>query len=38
VSPGANEQQIRILVIAAREDLAILRETRRLLTSTGEPQ
>ena len=28
----------RILVIAAREDLAIMRETRRLLTSTGEPQ
>jgi acetate kinase len=29
---------VRILVIAAREDLAIMRETRRLLTSTGEPQ
>ncbi len=28
----------RILVIAAREDLAIMRETRRLLASTGEPQ
>ena len=29
----------RILVIAAREDLAIMRETRRLLaSSTGEPQ
>jgi acetate kinase len=28
----------RILVIAAREDVAIMRETRRLLTSTGEPQ
>ncbi len=28
----------RILVIAAREDLAILRETQRLLTSTGKPQ
>jgi acetate kinase len=29
---------VRILVIAAREDLAIMRETRRLLTSTGEPR
>ncbi len=29
---------VRILVIAAREDLAIMRETRQLLTSTGEPQ
>jgi acetate kinase len=29
----------RILVIATREDLAIMRDTRRLLTSsTGEPQ
>jgi acetate kinase len=28
----------RILVIATREDLAIMRETRRLLASTGEPQ
>jgi len=28
----------RILVIAAREDLAIMRETQRLLSSTGEPQ
>ena len=28
---------VRILVIATREDLAIMRETRRLLTSTGEP-
>jgi acetate kinase len=27
-----------ILVIAAREDLAIMHETRRLLASTGEPQ
>jgi acetate kinase len=29
---------VRILVIATREDLAIMRETRRLLASTGEPQ
>ena len=29
---------VRILVIAAREDLSIMRETRRLLTSTGELQ
>jgi acetate kinase len=28
----------RILVIATREDVAIMRETRRLLASTGEPQ
>jgi hypothetical protein len=28
----------RILVIAAREDVAIMRETRRLLPSTGEPR
>jgi len=50
LDPGANEtcqadadvavpaSAARILVIAAREDLAIMRETRRLLTSTGEPQ
>jgi acetate kinase len=50
LDPGANEtcqadadvavpaSAARILVIAAREDLAIMRETRGLLTSTGEPQ
>lgn len=35
---AAPASAVRIIVIAAREDLAIMRETRRLLTSTGEPR
>jgi acetate kinase len=35
---AAPASAVRIFVIAAREDLAIMRETRRLLTSTGEPR
>jgi len=35
---AAPASTVRILVIAAREDLAIMRETRRLLTPTGEPR
>ncbi len=38
VDVAAPASPVRILVIGAREDLAIMREARRLLTSTGGPQ